>query len=219
MTMTDRCLQTPPDLECLDFDKAGGLIPVVTQDADTGEVLMVAWADREALTRTLESGEMHYRSRSRDELWRKGATSGAVQRLVALHADCDGDTVLALVRPAGPACHTGAPTCFGECADPGHTVRLPPTRHNTLSAVAAVVEARARRRPEDSYTVRLLDDENLRLKKLGEEATELAVALARGDAENAVREAADLLYHVVVALRAGGTSIFAALDVLAERRT
>src|ERR687883_1695209 len=103
------------DLESLDFDKGGGLVTVVTQDARTGVVLMVAHADREALERTIETGEMHYRSRTRG-LWRKGATSGNTQRVVSLRVDCDGDAVLARVRPAGPACHTGAVSCFGDTA-------------------------------------------------------------------------------------------------------
>src|SRR5919107_2400645 len=103
------------DIDTLNFDKGGGLVTVVTQDARTGAVLMVAHADREALERTLASGEMHYRSRTRGA-WHKGATSGNVQRVVSLSADCDGDAVLARVTPAGPACHTGAVSCFGEAA-------------------------------------------------------------------------------------------------------
>src|SRR5919199_5197580 len=101
------------DLDTLNFDKSGGLVTVVAQDARTGAVLMVAHADREALERTIETGEMHYRSRTRG-LWRKGATSGNTQRVVSLTADCDGDAVLARVVPAGPACHTGTASCFGD---------------------------------------------------------------------------------------------------------
>src|SRR5438105_462065 len=110
-----RTVQPMLDLSALNFDKGGGLVTVVAQDARTGSVLMVAHADREALERTLATGEMHYRSRSRG-LWHKGATSGNVQRVVSLTADCDGDTVLARVEPAGPACHTGAISCFGNAA-------------------------------------------------------------------------------------------------------
>lgn len=202
-------LETPADLDGLDFEKSGGLVPVVTQDARTDAVLTLAFADREALERTLASGEMHYRSRSRDELWHKGATSGNVQRVVSLRADCDADAVLARVEPAGPACHTGEPTCFG-----------PPAAHAAaaLSELAGVVDARARERPEGSYTVRLLDDENLRLKKLGEEGAELVAALARGRADDVAREAADLLYHLLVALRGSGVSLEDVLEVLRERR-
>src|SRR5918993_2178814 len=103
------------DLDALDFTKGGGLVTVVTQDVESGAVLMVAHADRDALERTLATGEMHYRSRTRG-LWHKGATSGNVQQVLSLHADCDGDAVLARVEPAGPACHTGATSCFGDAA-------------------------------------------------------------------------------------------------------
>jgi phosphoribosyl-AMP cyclohydrolase / phosphoribosyl-ATP pyrophosphohydrolase len=186
-------------LDTLDFEKAGGLVAVVTQHAWTGEVLMVAWATREALERSLAEGVMCYWSRSRGELWRKGDTSGNAQRLVSLHADCDGDTVLARVLPAGPSCHTGAWSCFDA----------PPT----LAAVDRVIAERAAGPSTGSYTRRLLDDRNLRLKKLGEEAVELSVACADGDAERAAEEAADLVYHLLVACRAAGVS---AADVLAR---
>lgn len=202
-------LETDADLDGLDFEKSGGLVPVVAQDARTGAVLTLAFADREALERTLASGEMHYRSRSRDELWHKGATSGNVQRVVSLRGDCDADTVLARVEPAGPACHTGEVSCFGPPATPAAAV---------LSELAEVVDVRARERPEGSYTVRLLDDENLRLKKLGEEGAELVAALARGRSEDAAREAADLLYHLLVALRGSGVSLEEVLEILRERQ-
>jgi phosphoribosyl-AMP cyclohydrolase / phosphoribosyl-ATP pyrophosphohydrolase len=188
------------DLDAIDFAKGGGLVTVVAQDACSGAVLMVAHADREALEHTLSTGEMHYRSRTRG-LWRKGATSGNTQRVVSLRMDCDGDAVLARVAPAGPACHTGAFTCFGPTA----------FAPDALSALDATVAERARNlgtegRPP-SYTQRLLEDRNLRLKKLGEEATELAVACADGDHARAVEEAADIVYHTLVALRALGLSL------------
>ena len=189
-------------LDGLAYDDRG-LVPVVSQHVHTGEVLMLAWANREALEQTLDTGELCLWSRSRGELWHKGATSGNTQRLVALHADCDSDAVLALVEPAGPACHTGDWTCFGG---------LP-----TLPALAEVLDARAERMPEGSHTTRLLGDLNLRTKKLGEEATELAVACAREDAARAVEEAADVLYHTLVAVRALGVSAAEVLAVL-ERR-
>ncbi|HEX6059797.1 MAG TPA: phosphoribosyl-ATP diphosphatase [Gemmatimonadaceae bacterium] len=195
----------PLDLDALDFATGGGLVTVVAQDARTGALLMVAHADREALERTMATGEMHYRSRTRGP-WHKGATSGNVQRVVSLTADCDGDAVLARVAPAGPACHTGDATCFGAPAG------------DALAALDATVAARAARpqtadaeRP--SYTRRLLADRNLRLKKLGEETAELIAACADGDAARAVEEGADLLYHVVVALRALGVGLE---DVRAE---
>lgn len=186
------------DLDALDFTKGGGTVTVVVQDAVTGAVLMVAAADREALERTLATGEMHYRSRTRG-LWHKGATSGNVQRVVALHADCDGDAVLARVEPAGPACHTGAVSCFGVAAERADELA------NLDGVIAERAEGVSSGRP--SYTRRLLDDRNLRLKKLGEEAAEVAVACADGDGARAAAEGADLVYHVLVALRGVGVSL------------
>lgn len=204
--MTDRALRAASDLDGLDFAKHTGLVPVVAQDATDGRVLMVAFATREALQRSLDTGEMHFWSRSRGALWRKGETSGNALRLVSLHADCDGDAVLARVKPAGPACHTGEDTCFGEGSGPA------------LSALDATLASRERTRPEGSYTVRLLDDENLRLKKLGEETAELVMALARDDVERTREEAGDLLYHVLVALRGGGVPLADVLEALEARR-
>lgn len=196
------------DLDALDFAKGGGFVTVVTQDAVTGAVLMVARADREALERCIATGEMHYHSRTRGP-WHKGATSGAVQRIDSLAADCDGDAVLARVRPAGPACHRGTATCFVD---------------GDADALAALDATIARRAQGDaapaSYTRRLLDDRNLRLKKVGEEAAELVTACADGDAARATEEAADLVYHALVALRAAGGSLDgmrAALDRRAHR--
>lgn len=208
--MTDRTLATPADLDALDLAKAGGLVPVVAQDATDGRVLMVAWADREALEKTLETGKAWFWSRSRETLWMKGETSGNALELVSLHADCDGDTVLARVRPAGPACHTGEETCFGEVGGPASP--------GILAALEAVLKARQAERPEGSYTVRLLEDENLRLKKLGEETAELVTALAKADPERVPEEAADLLYHVLVALRGAGVELREVWEVLEGRR-
>ena len=196
------------DLEALDFAKGGGTVTVVAQDAVTGTVLMVAAADRQALERTIATREMHYRSRTRG-LWHKGATSGNVQRVVSLHADCDGDAVLARVEPAGPACHTGAVSCFGAAAE----------RADELANLDAVIAERAGGTPSGapSYTRRLLDDRNLRLKKLGEEAAELAVACADGDRVRAAEEGADLVYHALVALRGVGASLEDVRRVLRRR--
>lgn len=213
--MTDRSLGSPADLDRLDFRKGEGLVPVVAQDASDGAVLMVAWADRAALERTLETGEMHFFSRSRGELWRKGETSGNVLRVRELHADCDGDTVLARVRPTGPACHTGERTCFGE-AGVGTASSGP---GDVLARLWAVLEERARERPAGSHTVRLLDDENLRVKKLGEESAEVIAALVRGDARDVPAEAADLLYHLLVALLGAGSSLDDVLEELERRRS
>lgn len=195
-----RRLESAADLESLDFAKGGGVVTVVAQDAVTGAVLMVARADREALERTIARGEMWYRSRSRG-LWHKGATSGNTQRLVALFADCDGDAVLAQVQPRGPACHTNAATCFGDV--PAHE----------LARLGATIASRAAEAAPDSYTRKLLGNRNLRLKKIGEEASELVVACADGDRERAVAECADLVYHALVALQSVGAGI---ADVEAE---
>ncbi|MDZ7778684.1 MAG: bifunctional phosphoribosyl-AMP cyclohydrolase/phosphoribosyl-ATP diphosphatase HisIE [Gemmatimonadota bacterium] len=215
--MTDRTLRTPADLDAIDFDKADGLVPVVAQDARTGAVLMVAYANRDALARSLDSGRMHYWSRSRSEIWRKGDTSGHVQHVVSLHGDCDADTVLAVVRQEGPACHTGEATCFGEGSGPASAQPGSPPAESVLARLDAVLADRAAQRPEGSYTVKLLTDENLRLKKLGEECAELVTALAKNEADRIPEEAADLVYHVLVAARAAGVGFDEIANVLEER--
>jgi len=199
------------DLTTLNFDKGGGLVTVVAQDARSGAVLMVAHADREALERTIATGEMHYRSRTRG-LWHKGATSGNVQQVVSLAADCDGDAVLARVRPAGPACHTGAPSCFG---DPALAADALGALDRTIGERGAGRGAQGTEKP--SYTARLLADRNLRLKKLGEEAAELVLACADEDAGRAADEGADLVYHALVALRAVGVTLADVRRVIEER--
>ena len=199
------------DLDSLDFTKSDGLVTVVAQDALSGAVLMVAHADREALERTIETGEMHYHSRSRG-LWRKGSTSGNTQRLVSLSADCDGDSVLARILPAGPACHTGARSCFGDTALAADALgELDATIESRAGEIAPNAGAPAPAKP--SYTRKLLDDRNLRLKKIGEEAAELVTAFADNDRQRAIEESSDLFYHMLVALRAAGASIG---DVRAE---
>lgn len=167
---------------------------------------MIAHADHEALERTIATGEMHYHSRTRG-LWRKGGTSGNVQRVVSLSADCDRDAVLARVRPAGPACHTGVRTCFGESGA------------DALGLLDAMIAARAAA-PSGTgagYTQKLLGDRNLRLKKIGEEASELVTACADGDVARATEETADLVYHALVALRAVGGSLDGVRAVLDGR--
>ncbi|CAN5753582.1 bifunctional phosphoribosyl-AMP cyclohydrolase/phosphoribosyl-ATP diphosphatase HisIE [soil metagenome] len=209
--MTDRTLKHLADLAVLRFDDRG-LVPVVAQDARGGAVLMVAWANREALALSLETGFMHYWSRSREALWKKGETSGNLQTVVSLHADCDADTVLARVTMDGPACHTGEGTCFGEL--PGGEV----TRGSgVLDELWGVLQDRDRDRPEGSWTTRLLSDETLRLKELGEETVELVTALVRGD-DRASEEAADLVYHIMVALKGAGREWDEVLAELARRR-
>lgn len=189
------------DLNALDFGKGGGFVTVVCQDARTGAVLMVARADREALERTVATGEMHYHSRTRG-LWRKGGTSGNVQRVVSLSPDCDGDAVLARVRPAGPYCHTGHVSCFGQDALAADALGV---LDRTIAARAA--DALRGAAAPASYTQRLLGDRNLRLKKIGEEAAELVLACGDEDRTRAAEEALDLTYHVLVALRAIGVTL------------
>jgi len=189
-----------------------GLVPVVVQDWRTGEVLTLAYANAEAVARTRDTGELHLWSRSRDELWRKGATSGNVQRVRALRLDCDGDALLALVEPAGPACHTGERTCF-------HNGELdPPAPHEALPALERTLADRAAQRPDGSYTVELLDDPPRIGAKVQKEAEEVARA-AREEADDRVdEEAADVLYHLTVLLHSRGRALTDAEDVLNGRR-
>ncbi len=195
------------DASTLNFAKGNGTVTVIAQDSVTGIVLMVAHADRDAIEKTIATGEMHYTSRTRGA-WHKGATSGNIQRVVSLMADCDGDAILARVAAAGPACHLGRTSCFdGSPA-------------NGLAELASVIDRRAAQSDESSgsYTARLLSDRNLRLKKIGEEAAELVIACADGDAESATQEGADLVYHTLVALRAVGVTLGDVQRVLSERR-
>jgi phosphoribosyl-AMP cyclohydrolase / phosphoribosyl-ATP pyrophosphohydrolase len=192
------------------FDSRG-LVPCVVQDAATGEVLTLAYMNAQALERTRETGEMHFWSRSRDELWRKGQTSGNVQRLLALRVDCDGDALLALVEPAGPACHTGERSCF-------HNGDQAPVAHEALPALERVVAARRAGVPEGSYTAELLADPPRIGAKLREEADEAARAAGGESDERLAEEAADLLYHLDVLLASRGLSVADALEVLNGRR-
>jgi phosphoribosyl-ATP pyrophosphohydrolase/phosphoribosyl-AMP cyclohydrolase len=171
-----------------------GLIPVVIQDWNTGEVLTLAYANALAIERTRETGELHLWSRSRGELWHKGATSGNVQRVRALRLDCDGDALLALVEPAGPACHTGERTCF-------FTGDMDPAPHEVLPALERTLRSRQAERPEGSYTVQLLDDPPFTGEKVMEEAEEVARAAREETDDRVDNEAADVLYHLMVLLR------------------
>lgn len=227
-TLPGRRIQHTRDFTYVRF-RSDGLVPVITQDARTDEVLMLAYANRTALALTLDTGQMYYWSRSRQELWRKGATSGNVLSLVSLHLDCDADTVLAKVRPAGPACHTGARTCFVEpgTEEPKTTVPLPgeddaegrPTFRGgeVLDNLWVTLRSRAKEMPPGSNTAHLLADRNLRLKKLGEELVELTVALTLRDPAAITEEAADLLYHLMVALLGAGVSLHTVGAELARR--
>jgi phosphoribosyl-ATP pyrophosphohydrolase/phosphoribosyl-AMP cyclohydrolase len=211
------------DVASLDFKKGNGLVTVVTQDARTAEVLMVAHADREAVEKTIETGEMHYHSRTRG-LWRKGSTSGNTQRVVALAADCDGDTLLARVIPAGPACHEGKRSCFGSAFEPDPLTALDRVIAERAGSAregaprgAGEKEQPAEKERSSSYTRRLLGDRNLRLKKLGEEMAELLVACADEDRARAADEGADVIYHLMVALRGLDVSLDDLRAILARR--
>jgi len=189
-----------------------GLVPVVIQDWATGEVLTLAYANAEAVARTRETGELHLWSRSRQELWHKGATSGNTQAVRALRLDCDGDALLALVEPAGPACHTGERTCFHH----GDTDRIAP--HEALPALERTLKRRQAERPAGSYTVELLDDPPRIGAKVEEEAEEVARAAREEPGERVDEEAADVLYHLAVLLRSRDRDLARAEEVLGGRR-
>jgi phosphoribosyl-ATP pyrophosphohydrolase/phosphoribosyl-AMP cyclohydrolase len=204
-------LLAQPLAEMLVYDERG-LVPCVVQDWHSGEVLMLAYMNEEALKRTRATGELHLWSRSREELWHKGATSGNTQTVRALRIDCDGDTLLALVEPAGPACHTGERTCFyrGELA--------PSAPHETLPSLERTLRERAQERPAGSYTVTLLDDPPLIGEKVMEEAEEVARAAREESDERVDEEAADVLFHLLVLLHSRGRALRDAERVLDERR-
>jgi phosphoribosyl-AMP cyclohydrolase / phosphoribosyl-ATP pyrophosphohydrolase len=203
-------LPVEPIDERLVYDERG-LVPCVVQDWNSGEVLMLAYMNETALARTRETGELHLYSRSRDELWHKGATSGNVQLVRALRADCDGDTVLALVEPTGPACHTGERTCF-------HRGELAPAPSEVLPELERTIGERAGSRPAGSYTVELLEDPQLVGAKVMEEAEEVARAAREESDERVDEEAADVIYHLLVLMHGRGRSLADAERVLDERR-
>ncbi len=207
---------SPGDRDPIDGEIAydpEGLVPCVVQDWNTGEVLMLAYMNEQALRLTRDTRELHLWSRSRGEQWHKGATSGNVQTVRALRLDCDGDTVLALVEPAGPACHTGERTCF-------HRGELHPgAPSETLPALERTLGERAQARPEGSYTVELLDDPSRIGEKVLEEAEEVVRAAHEESDERVDEEAADVLYHLLVLLRSRGRSLTDAERVLDGRRS
>jgi phosphoribosyl-ATP pyrophosphohydrolase/phosphoribosyl-AMP cyclohydrolase len=192
------------------FDERG-LAPCVIQDWASGEVLTLAYMNAEALALTRQTGELHLWSRSRNELWRKGATSGNTQAVKALRFDCDLDAVLALVEPAGPACHTGERTCF-------HNGDLTAMPHEVLPGLERTIADRARERPEGSYTAQLLAQPERVGEKVQEEAEEVARAAREESDERVAEEAADVLYHLAVLLRSRGLELADAEEVLAARR-
>ena len=193
---------------------SSGLVPVVAQDAETGEVLMLAYATREAVEKTISSGEAHYHSRSRGELWRKGATSGNTQRVIDVRLDCDGDALLYRVEPTGPACHTGERSCFftSLASSDGETLGL----GKILTRLADTISWRHREMPEGSYTAKLLDrGAGYIAQKVGEEAVEVVVAALEG--ERLGEETADLLYHLLVLLEERGVGVEEVARILDER--
>jgi phosphoribosyl-ATP pyrophosphohydrolase/phosphoribosyl-AMP cyclohydrolase len=197
--------------ELVRFDE-GGLVPCVVQDWTTGEVLTVAYMNAEALALTRATGELHLYSRSRRAIWHKGETSGNTQLVRALRIDCDGDALLALVEPAGPACHTGERTCF-------HRGELHPgAPYELLPALQRVIDERGRERPAGSYTTTLLEDPHKAAEKVGEEAEEVVRAAAAESDRRVDEEGADLLYHLLVLLSTRGRTLADVLKVLGERR-
>lgn len=192
--------------QSLRFDEQG-LIPSVVQDATSGRVLMVAYMNQESLDKTLETGAVHFWSRSRQELWRKGATSGHGMKVVEVIADCDQDCLLVRVQPEGPACHTGETSCFftpllSDAENPGETVFS-----ESIGELVKIIRDRHEKRPEGSYTARLFEGGVDRIaKKVGEEAAEVIIAGKNSDAEELCRESADLLYHLLVLWEQAGLS-------------
>ena len=197
---------TTLDIEALAWEKQGGLLPAIVQDADALRVLMLGYMDRAALQATLASGRVTFYSRSKQRLWTKGESSGHVLALVSVDADCDADTLLVQARPHGPTCHLGRASCFPEA--PG----------DVLSALDALIARRAQERPQGSYTTRLFEAGIRRIaQKVGEEGVETALAAVAQDDEALLGEASDLLYHLLVLLHARGLGLDDARRVLAAR--
>jgi phosphoribosyl-AMP cyclohydrolase / phosphoribosyl-ATP pyrophosphohydrolase len=199
------------DPKSLRFD-SNGLVPAVVQDARTREVLTLAYMNAESLARTIETGETWFWSRSRNELWHKGATSGNTQQVVSLTTDCDNDAILVLVEPAGPACHTGATSCF-------ELERSEEVPGGLLHELYALIQSRQEERPEGSYTTYLFDKGlDKILKKVGEESAETIIAAKNDDSKQLVAETADLLYHLLVMLVAKNVNLDDVRHELAQRR-
>ena len=199
------------DIQALDWQKADGLLPAIVQDAFDGRVLMQAYMNPEALAQTLDTGAVTFWSRSREKLWTKGETSGNSLRLVSAHADCDNDCLLVLAEPRGPTCHRETDTCF----DARQPVR---PQLAFIAALERVVAQREADRPEGSYTTQLFEAGVKRIaQKVGEEGVETALAAVAGDREELSNEVADLLYHLLVLLRASGLSVQDVVQTLESR--
>jgi phosphoribosyl-ATP pyrophosphohydrolase/phosphoribosyl-AMP cyclohydrolase len=194
----------------LDFEKLNGLIPAVIQDESTGQVLMVGFMNREAVARTLADRQVTFWSRTRNRLWRKGETSGNTLEVCSVQMDCDRDALLVRARPAGPVCHTGGYTCFGEGRAEG--------RESTLATLERIIRQRAQNPPPGSYTAKLLQQGTARIaQKVGEEAVETVVAALQQDATALKEEAADLLYHLLVLLKDRDLGLSDVTGVLEKR--
>jgi phosphoribosyl-ATP pyrophosphohydrolase/phosphoribosyl-AMP cyclohydrolase len=200
---------TDIDPDTLDWTKGGGILPAIIQNADTAEVLMLGYMTREALERTLARGRVTFWSRSRQQLWTKGETSGHWLEVVSMHADCDADTILVLARPHGPTCHRGTRTCFGDEAHPALAF---------IGRLDALVAQRECERPRGSYTTRLFENGIRHIaQKVGEEGVESALAGVVQEDAALVGESADLLYHLVVLLHARGLAMTDVARCLRER--
>lgn len=208
--MRDRDAQlTAGDIEALAWDKMAGLLPATVQDPGSGRVLMLGYMNREALEASLATGFVTFWSRSKQRLWAKGETSGNALRLGAVHADCDGDALLVLANPAGPTCHLGASSCFGEAA---------PAGPGWLEELSRIVARRAAGGDEESYTRRLLAQGPARIaQKIGEEGVEVALAAVASTREQCAEEVADLLYHVAVLMEARGFGWTEVVAILRSR--
>lgn len=195
-------------IDTLDWSKGDGLLPLIAQHAHDGRVLMLGYVNRDALEHTLRTREVHFWSRSKQRLWKKGETSGRVLELVSIAADCDNDTLLAQVVPRGPTCHRGTPSCFDGAAP----------AHPWLNELEALIAARANADPASSYVAKLLaGSPSRRAQKVGEEGVETALAAATGDIDGLRGEAADLVFHLLVLLRGAGLSLSDVVGELAER--
>lgn len=204
-------IQDSRDIETLEWQKMDGLLPVIVQDAFDGRVLMQAYMNRAALKHTLENGCVTFWSRSRQQLWTKGETSGNTLKLVEAHSDCDNDCLLIMAVPAGPTCHRNTDTCFDS-----DTNTLPQLAF--LAGLERLIARRDMDRPEDSYTTRLFEAGIKRIsQKVGEEGVETALAATSGDIEELVNESADLLYHLLVLLRASSLTLSDVTAVLQAR--
>ena len=204
------------DIDELAWQKMDGLLPAIVQDAFDGRVLMQAYMNREALQTSLESGRVTFWSRSRQALWTKGETSGNTLELVAVHADCDADCILVLANPHGPSCHRGTDTCFDDALS-DHGQRVAPEL-SFLAGLERLIHEREVQRPKDSYTTKLFDAGVKRIaQKVGEEGVETALAATAGDTEELANESADLLYHLLVLLRARDLSLADVVETLKSR--